>query len=94
MPRGGAREGAGRKKGLPSVKIKDRLSVVEKAMAQGITPIEVLLNTMRQLYASGQLMEAAKVAGDAAPYCHSKLASIELTGDEERPTHHVFTWKK
>lgn len=47
MPRGGARRGAGRKAGLPNAKTVERRAIADKAAAEGITPIEVLLDNMR-----------------------------------------------
>jgi hypothetical protein len=93
MPSGGARPGAGRKPGHQTVKTKERLQLAKKALEQGISPLEVMLNTMRELFDNGQKVEACKIAADAAPYCHSKLATIELTGDEEKPVALSFGWK-
>lgn len=85
MPRGGVRDGAGRKSGGKNPSVKSRMELMEKALAAGISPLEVMLNTMRDLYASGNKAEACKVAADAAPYCHSKLASVEHSGPGGEP---------
>lgn len=85
MPRGGVRPGAGRKPGGTTAKMKSRVEFMEKALAAGISPLEVMLNTMRDLYAMGEKAEACKIAADAAPYCHSKLASVEHSGPGGEP---------
>lgn len=47
MPRGGKRQNAGRKAGVPSTKTVARREIADKAAAQGVTPLEVLLDNMR-----------------------------------------------
>ena len=84
MPRGGRREGAGRKKGSVSVLTR---KTAEIAAAQGITPLEVTLITMRALWAQAngetvtldtdKAKEAMVVADRAAPYCHARIAPTE-----------------
>jgi hypothetical protein len=61
-------------------------------MAEGITPLEVMLRTMREMVEVAdtlnrrskerliQLAGASGIAKDAAPYCHPRLNSIEHTG--------------
>ena len=54
-------------------------------MEAGITPIEVMLNAMRELWDKGTSeakREAARIAKDAAPYVHPRLASIDQTINE------------
>lgn len=80
MSHGGARPGAGRKKG-GGAKYKTR-KIADRATAEGITPIEVQLFTMRWHFNAERYDEAAKVAHDAAPYCHPRLAAIEHTGKD------------
>jgi hypothetical protein len=46
----------------------------------GLTPLEVLLGVMRHHYRAGDLAAAAAVAKDAAPYCHPRLTSAEVSG--------------
>lgn len=69
---GGARKGAGRKKGLPN---KLTAKALEETKASGITPLEYLLNVMRT---SGDEKMQMSAAIAAAPYVHAKLSSIEL----------------
>lgn len=72
MARGGAREGAGRKVGSATKKTRE---IAEKAVAEGITPLEFMLNRMRD---DGAPMEdRMDMAKAAAPYIHAKLSSIE-----------------
>lgn len=59
-------------------------------MATGTTPLDYLLDVMRNPEEATQLrVEAAKAA---APYVHPKLANVMLQGDDERPVRHVFEW--
>lgn len=85
---GGARKGAGRPKGS-----KNRSKLIElEAIKQtgGITPLEYMLQVMRAPETEPKDRLAAAVA--AAPYVHSKLSSVELSGDKDNPveinTHH------
>ena len=85
MARGGKRPGAGRPVGSKN----QRTAEIARAAAEaGITPIEVMLGTMRELWAQGTpeaKREAAEIAKDAAPYIHPRLASIDQTLKEDRP---------
>ncbi len=77
MAHGGARKGAGRKAGVLSTRTR---AIAEQAMAEGITPLEVMLHAMRAKFKEGDLVAAAALAKDAAPYVHPRLAAIEQTG--------------
>jgi hypothetical protein len=83
--RGGRRRGAGRPLGSKN----ERTAEIARAAAEsGITPIEVMLGTMRELWAQGTpeaKREAAEIAKDAAPYIHPRLASIDQAIRENRP---------
>jgi hypothetical protein len=74
---GGARKGAGRKPGSATKKTR---AIADKAAAEGITPLEVMLEAMNAFRSAGDLEKAASFAKDAAPYIHPKLAAIEHTG--------------
>jgi hypothetical protein len=87
MAKGGARKGAGRKKGAASLKSRE---IADKAAAEGITPLEVMLKAMRHLDAladeqqdrnekSKLLIAAADIAKDAAPFIHPRLAQVAHT---------------
>src|SRR5512144_3006852 len=71
--RGGRRPGAGRKPGSATRKTRE---IAERAAAEGITPLEVMLADMRSKYAAGDLDAAADRARDCAPYLHPRLSSI------------------
>lgn len=87
--RGGARKGAGRKAGSATKKTRD---IADRAMADGITPLEFMLHVMRapsehedakvQVAREAMRFEAAKAA---APYMHPRLAAIEHTGPDGGP---------
>ena len=80
--RGGKRDGAGRKRGIPN---KLNAALREKLNAGGIAPLEFLLQVMRDPHQDlGVRLETAKAA---APYLHARLQAVEHTGDENTATH-------
>lgn len=81
MPRGGRREGSGRPTGSVTVRNKE---IVERASAEGITPLEVMLQAMRQRWGSGDVDGAVQVAEKAAPYIHARLSAVDATSKGER----------
>lgn len=83
--RGGARKGAGRKAGSATQKTR---AIADKAAAEGITPLEVILEAMNAFRGAGDLEKAAIFAKDAAPYMHPRLAAVEHTGDGGGPIDH------
>lgn len=71
--KGGARPGAGRKKGTPN----KRTAAVTKAVEEsGLTPLEYMLSVMRN--ETNDPRERLSAAEKAAPYVHAKLSSVEL----------------
>lgn len=82
MPRGGKREGAGRKAGQ-STKLNEEAR--KKALASGISPLDYLLQVMREEENDAKRRDWAAAA--AAPYVHARRASVDepppppLTGD-------------
>lgn len=76
--KGGARPGAGRKKG-----VHNRASAAREAevKASGKTPLDVMIDTMRELYEANEKVAACAIAKDAAPYIHPRLASLEAKVD-------------
>ena len=75
MSRGGARPGAGRKKGGTN---KINAEAVEQAKAGGEMPLDFLLRIMRDAGADeAKRIDCAKAA---APYCHQKLTATEVSG--------------
>jgi len=83
--RGGARTGAGRKKGSVTKATAIRQEMIAKAVAEGITPLDVMLGAMREAWEKGDKQAAANFAKDAAPYLHPRLASVEHKGDPDNP---------
>lgn len=87
--RGGKRPGSGRKKGSATKKTRE---IADRAAEEGITPLEYMLNVMRQdsthedpkVQAVRETLrfEAAKAA---APYIHPRLAAVEMTGKDGAP---------
>lgn len=74
--KGGARVGAGRKKGAANRKTVETQAATE---ASGITPLEYMLDVMRNGSDERMRMSAAQAA---APYVHAKLSSVELSGKD------------
>jgi hypothetical protein len=75
MTRGGKREGAGRKPGSVA---KLDAEARKKAAESGQMPLDYLLGIMRdQNQAQPIRLDAAKAA---APYCHNRLSSSEISG--------------
>ena len=81
--RGGKRTGAGRKKGEPNKRTAEAIAVAE---ATGITPLEYLLDVMRNS-GDGKMRMSAAIA--AAPYVHAKLSAVEHTGKDGGPMESV-----
>lgn len=78
MARGGARPGAGRKQGSATKKTRE---IADKALADGITPLEYMLGLLRDERLSGDIrFEAAKAA---APFVHPRLSSVEARVDAD-----------
>jgi len=83
---GGRRAGSGRKPGSATKRTRE---IADKAAAEGITPLEYMLQIMRapsdhedpRVQAAREAMrfEAAKAA---APYIHPRLAATEHTGKD------------
>jgi len=76
MPRGGFRPNSGRKPGSPN---KRKRRIVDRAAAEGITPVEFLLQTMRD--ETLELHVRMQAARDAAPFVHPRLAAISARAD-------------
>ncbi len=85
--RGGARPNAGRKPGSKSRTVTRTRAIAEAAMAGGVTPLEFMLQILRddsklddpkdQAAKEAMRFEAAKAA---APYIHPRLQAIEHSG--------------
>lgn len=79
MPRGGKREGSGRKKGATTKRTRE---IAEQVVKSGLTPLEYMMRVVRNGRADpGRRDDMAKAA---APYVHPRLTSIE-GGDPSKP---------
>lgn len=72
MARGGKRPGAGRPAGAANAKTR---AIADKASAEGITPLEYMLQLLRDK--NGDPLTRFEAAKAAAPYMHAKLSSVE-----------------
>ena len=92
MSHGGNRKGAGRPKGIQAGTKAERLAA-ELGKGQ-TTPLKYMLNMLNNPQVSiEKKMWAAK---EAAPFVHSKLASINKTimCDEDKPVAVTIGWRK
>jgi len=74
--RGGARKGAGRKKGALTKRTQE---ITAAALKGGVTPLDYLLGVLRNDESSDKDRFAAAVA--AAPFVHPKLSAVEHSGE-------------
>lgn len=75
MARGGKRPNAGRKVGTKTRKVAERIAVAERALAEGLTPLDYMLSILRDT--TKEQSERFAAAKEAAPYLHPRLSSIE-----------------
>lgn len=80
MARGGKREGAGRPTGAVTKRTRE---TAEAAVAAGLTPLEFMLQVLRD--EAMPFDSRCWAAEKAAPYIHAKLASVEHTGEDGGP---------
>lgn len=80
MARGGKRDGAGRPAGAVTKRTRE---VAEKAASAGLTPLDYMLNVLRDDGAAKE--DRMWAAEKAAPYLHPKLASVVHTGKDGGP---------
>ena len=92
MTHGGKRKGAGRPKGVEAGTKAERLAA---SLGQGqTTPLKYMLNMLNNPQVSiEKKMWAAK---EAAPFVHSKRASLNTTisGDDDKPVAVTIGWRK
>lgn len=81
MAKGGPREGAGRKPGVPNKRSAEKAEQVE---ASGLTPLDFMMSILRDPEADATDRKWA--AEKAAPYVHAKLASVEHRGSLDLTT--------
>ena len=77
---GGARPGSGRKRGSPNVKSAE---VIAKALEEGVTPIEYMLDIMRDDKADQK--ERQWAAEKCAPFIHPRPAPVPRRVEIELP---------
>lgn len=80
-PHGGGRKGAGRPKGSANVRTQE---IANRVAKEGITPLEVMLEIMKEFRAEGNREAALDAAAKAAPYLHSKLSSVDMRATVKR----------
>ena len=80
MTRGGKREGAGRKPGVPNKRTQEKTEEIESS---GLTPLDFMLSVLRDDDADPK--DRMWAAEKAAPYVHAKLASVEHKGEDGGP---------
>ncbi len=83
--KGGKTPGAGRKKGSKTKTKLGKLEAARAAITGDLMPLDVLLKAMRQYDQDGNTQQATAVAEVAAPYCHAKLAALQVTGKDGGP---------
>ena len=92
MTHGGKRKGAGRPKGVEAGTKAERLAA---SLGKGqTTPLKYMLNMLNNPKVSiEKKMWAAK---EAAPFVHSKSASLNTTisGDDDKPVAVTIGWRK
>lgn len=81
MARGGTRIGAGRKAGSATKRTRE---IADAAFAGGITPLEVMLATMRERWLANDHEGASAIAKDAAPYVHPRLTTATVNANVRR----------
>lgn len=85
MSKGGKRPGAGRPRGAKSKATIERELRLQKSISratEGISPLEVMLSSMRALWKEGQWAAACQIAKDVAPYVHPRLSAIGAQVDD------------
>ena len=86
--KGGARLGAGRKKGEPN---RRTIETQAKAQEGGIMPLDYMLSVMRNEFEEPKARLAAAQA--SAPYVHARLSNVEVSGADGGPIDHSLTVK-
>lgn len=81
MARGGRRQGAGRKKSADTPEGQLRRELAIRALTEGKTPLEVMLEAMREAYQVGGAAAAFVFAKECAPFMHPKLSAVDAKLD-------------
>lgn len=88
MPRGGKREGAGRKVGAVTKRTRERANEIAESGAP--TPLDYMLGIMNNPRADNSRRD--DMAKAAAPYVHAKLASVDANVKANVDGSITFTW--
>jgi len=81
MPRGGARPGAGRRKGSQS-KSSEAVEIRLEAKAAGLSPLEYMLQVMNDVGAERERRD--RMAQAAAPYVHARAGEGDKSKKAEK----------
>ena len=81
---GGKRAGAGRKQGKPN---KLTAEAIAQTKESGLTPLEYMLDVMRNSSDERMRMSAAQAA---APYVHAKLSTVDVKSEHSGQV--LFGW--
>lgn len=74
--RGGKRQGAGRKRGASTTKTR---AVADQLMKDGrMSPLEIMIQAMADVYRDAGALAAFQLAKDVAPYLHPRLTSTDV----------------
>ena len=76
VSRGSVRKAGGRPKGSRN---KRTVELVQRAEAKGITPLDLMLEVMHDLWREGDRRAAFACAEKIAPYLHARLAVVKQT---------------
>lgn len=87
MARGGARSGSGRKKTADTPEGRLRRELAMRVLKEGTTPLEVMLEAMREAYEEGGAAGAFLYAKECAPFIHPKLSAVDATIDGKLGTY-------
>ena len=71
---GSIRKAGGRPKGSRN---KRSVELVRRAEAKGISPLDLMLQVMHDLWREGDRLAAFACAEKIAPYVHARLAAVE-----------------
>ena len=87
---GGKRPGAGRPYGSRNKATEKQKAEIDKIAASGLTPLDFMLNVMRD--DQNDLATRLDAAVKAAPYVHPKLAALDHThsGPDGGPVKRVY----
>jgi hypothetical protein len=89
MAKGGRRPGAGRKPGDKNTRSRE---IADRAMQEGITPLEVMLQIMRKAWDIKDMDKALEAAKDAAPYVHPRLQPVDSMGSDTQKHELIISW--